>query len=331
MTAIATACFALAIGCLAALAVRWTGFSGRAPLLGALLPVIAASLAAGATAWIAASLAGHKPSVASPGSELEVIAVELRRKLGMAGPEAPQQAVARPAGDLRDLARGLAEKLKRDPGNGDGWALLARSYMNIQQFGDAEAAFEKAASLLPPDAALLADWADARVMARDGKWDSQARRLVERALTTDPANPKALALSAAAKGAAAQSRSTGKSEAAAPAAGISGRIVLDAKVKAASPDAVVFVFAKDPNGGGPPLAVKRLSARGLPTAFELDDGDTMVAGRNLSAYREVLVSARLSNSGNAMPQSGDIDSNTVRAKLGARGIELRIGGAQGRK
>ncbi len=105
-------------------------------------------------------------------------------------------APVRDAGNLGELSKRLADKMERDPGNGQGWALLARSYANTQRFAEAEQTFAKAAKLLPGDAALLADWADAYVMAHERKWDRRAEELVQQALAADPKHLKALSLAA---------------------------------------------------------------------------------------------------------------------------------------
>lgn len=105
---------------------------------------------------------------------------------------------AAPGGDLQALVPRLREKLAADPGNGEGWLLLARSYGQLRQYGDAVAAYRRAAELLPADAGLLADWADAQVMSRQGRWDDAARQLVGRALAIDRRHVKALALAGSA-------------------------------------------------------------------------------------------------------------------------------------
>lgn len=109
------------------------------------------------------------------------------------GPEAKST-----GGDLRDQSRKLAEKLEKDPNNGVGWLLLARSYREIRQLKEADEAFAKADRLLPPDASMLADWADTYVLGNDRKWDAKAKELVGRALKADPKHLKSLALAGSA-------------------------------------------------------------------------------------------------------------------------------------
>lgn len=98
------------------------------------------------------------------------------------------------AGDLRSLAKPLADKLAKDPNNGSGWLLLARTYRELHEYGQAVPAYEQAAALLPPDAAMLAEWADAYIVSHGRQWDDTARGIVKRALSTDGSNLMALAL-----------------------------------------------------------------------------------------------------------------------------------------
>jgi cytochrome c-type biogenesis protein CcmH len=100
----------------------------------------------------------------------------------------------RPGGDLEQMTKRLAERLKKQPGDGPGWTLLARSYLELRQYREADEAFSQAAKILPPDAALLADWANAKVSASDGKWDKAALDLIARALAADAKDVKALSL-----------------------------------------------------------------------------------------------------------------------------------------
>lgn len=109
-------------------------------------------------------------------------------------PGVEQKAQANSGGDLNTVAKRLADKMANDPKNGDGWLLLAKTYGELRKFPEAAAAYEKAAAILPPDALLLADWADAYVMSKGGKWDDAARKIVKRALDTDAKHVKSLAL-----------------------------------------------------------------------------------------------------------------------------------------
>lgn len=88
----------------------------------------------------------------------------------------------------------LAARMKENPDDGQGWEMLARSYSVMGKFELAVDAYVKAVKLLPPDARLLADYADALAMAQGQRLEGEPERLVLQALKLDPKNIKALAL-----------------------------------------------------------------------------------------------------------------------------------------
>ena len=75
-----------------------------------------------------------------------------------------------------------------------------------------------------------------------------------------------------------------------------------------TPSATLFVFARAESGPPMPLAIKRLKAGELPTTVTLDDSMSMMPAMKLSRFPQVVVGARVSKSGNAMPQSGDLQA-----------------------
>jgi len=68
---------------------------------------------------------------------------------------------------------------------------------------------------------------------------------------------------------------------------------------------VVFIYAKAKQGSRMPLAAQRVTLSDLPVTIVLDDSMAMVEGMNMSAFNELVVSARVSRSGSAIAQSGD--------------------------
>ena len=70
-------------------------------------------------------------------------------------------------------------------------------------------------------------------------------------------------------------------------------------------DANVFIIARDVNVPVPPIAVTRRRVSELPMAVELGDRESMVAGRDLSAFAEFELLARVSMSGQPSEQPGD--------------------------
>jgi cytochrome c-type biogenesis protein CcmH len=88
----------------------------------------------------------------------------------------------------------LAEKMQQNPGDPKGWILLARSQNALGRFAEAAKSYDRAVALLPNDAQILADYADAAAMTQDGRFDGKPLTLIKQALQADPNNMKALAL-----------------------------------------------------------------------------------------------------------------------------------------
>jgi cytochrome c-type biogenesis protein CcmH len=271
----------------------------------------------------------------------------------------------------------LAQRLQSRPDDAEGWVLLARSYAALGRFADAANAYARADALIPDNAALLADYADALAMAQDKRLAGKPAELIRRALAIDPQHRKALALAATAAleardldGALAYWRRllaqfpegsddarqintivaqiesakrdgrtvSGPADKAplrtdqpaiakqAPAgATIAGRVeiapALAAKVALTD---TVFIFARAVDGPRMPLAVLRVPARELPRQFTLDDSMGMAPGVKLSAAAAVIVEARISKSGNALPQPGDFSGRSAPVKPGATGVTVTI-------
>jgi cytochrome c-type biogenesis protein CcmH len=86
---------------------------------------------------------------------------------------------------------------------------------------------------------------------------------------------------------------------------------------------VLFLFAR-PGASGPPVAAVRASASQLPFEFELDDSAAMNPGNTLSQYKQVMLVARVSKSGNPMAQPGDLEGTVADVKVGATGVRIMI-------
>ena len=74
--------------------------------------------------------------------------------------------------------------------------------------------------------------------------------------------------------------------------------------QSASGSSPLFVFVRDPQRPGPPLAVKRLDSH-FPQTVELTALDSMMPGRAIAAGEKVQVVARIARSGNPVGASGD--------------------------
>jgi len=86
----------------------------------------------------------------------------------------------------------------------------------------------------------------------------------------------------------------------------------------------LFIFARAEGGPRIPLAVVRASASELPRSFRLDDSMAMSPGLTLSSTPEIRIEARVSRSGNAQGQSGDLVGTSDVVKPGARDVKIVI-------
>lgn len=316
--------------------------------------------------WVAAAIVAVTLPALAFGLYAKIGAPAASDQLALAaaerGPVDEKQIVA--------MVESLARKVRERPDDSQGWALLARSMAALGRFDEAATAYERLATLVPRDANVLADWADALGMAQGRSLAGKPRDLVARALAIDPRHPKALALAGTAAldsgdfaaavvhweklGAeldpasddAKQVRSIlaeirGRADAAgkpapapgpiarAPQAGapktVSGSVSLAPAVASkVSGGETLFIFARAEGGPRVPLAVVRASARQLPMKFALDDSQAMAPGMNLSSAQAVRIEARISRSGNASPQPGDLVGTSEVVRPGARGVRIVV-------
>ena len=106
---------------------------------------------------------------------------------------------------------------------------------------------------------------------------------------------------------------------------VTGRVSLSAALKAqAAPDDLVFIFARAPVGSRMPLAILRKRVRDLPVDFVLDDSLAMSPAARLSGAQQVVVGARISKSGQAMPQPGDLQGLSATVAVGSRDLRIEI-------
>ncbi len=264
----------------------------------------------------------------------------------------------------------LAARLKENPGDAAGWAMLARSYGVLGRSDDAVDAYAKAVDLTKNDAALLVDYADALAVKNNRVLAGEPMKLIRRALEIDPRNVKALAMA----GTDANDRKdylvavkfweqvgeiggadnlfakriahslvearqlaglpAGKltggfptSVASAPAAnlGLRGTVtVSSALARQIKPEDTVFIFARPAQGSRMPLVILRRQVKDLPIEFTLDDSLAMSASNKLSQAGSVIVGARISKSGNAVPEKGDFAGQSPVVPVGTRGLAIEI-------
>jgi cytochrome c-type biogenesis protein CcmH len=270
------------------------------------------------------------------------------------------------AEDMDKAIAGLAAKLKQEPNDPEGWALLGRAYQAMNRMEESRDALKEAHEHAPDDNDLAVEYAQSIALAAaDHRLSGDARALLDAVLKKDPKNQRALWLSGIAdyqdekypqaiatwktllpmldadsdvarsvrnEIADAEARRDGREPPApeqapdetataaanaAPEVAPSGaarltvNVALDPKLKdKLDGDATLFVFARAASGPPMPLAIQRLKASQLPLTVTLDDSMSMMPQMSLSKFPEVVVGARVSKSGNAMPQSGDLQTLT---------------------
>ncbi|MDR3482986.1 MAG: c-type cytochrome biogenesis protein CcmI [Burkholderiaceae bacterium] len=99
---------------------------------------------------------------------------------------------------INGMVEKLARRLKDTPDDIEGWTMMARSYAALGRFKESADAYAHLTKLLPQDADMLADYADALAMANNRTMQGEPEKAILRALQLDPKNIKALALSAVA-------------------------------------------------------------------------------------------------------------------------------------
>jgi cytochrome c-type biogenesis protein CcmH len=278
----------------------------------------------------------------------------------------------------------LAARLQQSPQDGEGWAMLARSYSFVRKFPEAVKAYEKATELLPNDSHLLADYADALAMTQERRLAGAPMKLVQRALAIDPQDVKALALAGSeafdrrdynaavsyweravkakppdaqfaqqleagiqearklgggavpppTEAAALQppestsraSEAVSRQSSAAPVgASVKGRVQLAAGLAGkAAPTDTLFVFARATQGPRMPVALLKRQVKDLPLEFALDDSMAMMPSMKLSNFSSVIIGARVSKAGDAMPASGDLQGFSAPVKVGSAGVDVKI-------
>ncbi len=264
---------------------------------------------------------------------------------------------------LPDAIAQLEAELQRDPNQIEGWHLLARAYSAQGRLPEARDALARAIKLDPDSPDLLAEGAELRALAApERRFDDEAVAMLRHALQQQPMHQRARWFLGIAQRQAGQPGEAAKTwepllTAVEPATAASLRAQIDsaraeaglpplpaaAATAAANPaesvrvkvalapalaaqlpeNASVFVIARQAGGPPMPVAVEKLPARGFPIEVTLDDGDSLMPTLKLSQLDKVEVLARVSASGNATPQPGDLEAKATTTAKGTS-VELLI-------
>ena len=191
----------------------------------------------------------------------------------------------------------IRKALEIDPDNIKALALLGTAEFQAGNFSLAEQLWSKLLPKLPPDSQFAkqvsAGIADAHARASEG---AAPRNTAENNIQQFSKSSK-----------------------------ISGVVRLEKRFAGkVEPTDTVYIFAKALNGPPMPLAVMKAQASELPLRFVLDDSFAMMPSMKLSDHDNVTISAKISKSGSADQQSGDLKGELSPVKLGAENVELVI-------
>lgn len=252
--------------------------------------------------------------------------------------------------DINKMVEKLAERMKTNPTDAEGWTMLGKSYKYLQQFPKAADAFGKAYALLGEQSEIMLLYADALAFANNEQMSGKPAELVFSVLAREPDNITALWYGGMAKaqvGEAAEGVKlwrklltllppdsqaqqevktllgkleatvaggvpAEKTEEQTPIAStstvtleINVSLAPELKTLVAATD-TVFVYAQAVSDPKMPLAIVRKQVSDLPLTVTLSDAQGMMPNMKLSNFAEVKLLARVSKSGNAMTQPGDL-------------------------
>lgn len=99
-----------------------------------------------------------------------------------------------PAESAETMVGQLAERLKAQPNNPQGWLMLARSYKVLQRYAESADAWERAKDLAWDDVEAMSEWTEARVLSQGQRFDRRSQELLARAMSLDAEAPGVLML-----------------------------------------------------------------------------------------------------------------------------------------
>lgn len=206
--------------------------------------------------------------------------------------------------------------LRIEPTNLKALSLAGAAAFNRQDYAGAVRYWERVVQHAPPDSPYLPQVQSSIAEARE-------RGGLAAVAAGQPGAPAAAARPPPA--AAPASAPDAPALAAAGGATLRGTVRLaPALAMMAAPTDVVFIFARPAEGSRMPLAILRKQVRDLPVDFVLDDSMAMSPGAKLSLFPQVVVSARVSKSGQAAPGAGDLTGQSTPTSPTASGLLIEI-------
>ena len=251
--------------------------------------------------------------------------------------------------DSRQLITAMQTNVYRHADDPDRWMRLSELFLSLEATDYAIEALSRAYRLSPDNDEIATTYAQISFFANDGQLDANSRRVLQDVLAKHPEHEGAQMLMAMgeARGSnfeQAQSwikrlrdsiaakpgdhskalasldelSANVRAQEAQAAQGIEVTVTIDAGLlPLVKGDDVLFVAIRDVKGG-PPFAAKRLPISVIKqgqATISLSDLDAMMPDRTLQSARtdktQLAVIARISHSGNAVAESGDLSGNPI--------------------
>lgn len=251
------------------------------------------------------------------------------------------------AENIAQMIGKLEQRLQQQPDDIEGWKMLGRSYTYLQQYQQAAEVYAKLYRLQPDDGDVQLQYANNLAMSRGGRMSGEPAQLIAQVLSKQPENGTALWLAGMAKAeegefklakqywqklesllpadseplqqvqqmlAAVDAELAKNAEAA---AGVDIQVAVDIdpvlKTKLAA-NSTVFIYAQTVSGPKMPLVIVKKQLADLPLKLVLNDSMATQPGTHLGDHRQLRIVARVSHSGQAMPQPGDLLGSTELAQ-----------------
>lgn len=210
----------------------------------------------------------------------------------------------------------IGEAYKRAPQNQTALWMMGLVSFERQDFAQTVTYWQQLAAQIP---------AESQEHQQLAEYIEQARSRMAPDSAPAPAGPQASPAVAEAKtpqsvASPTKPEAAGQPEAPAGAA-LTVKVSLDPALEGrVQPEDRVFVFARAVSGPPMPLAAVSKQVRDLPLQLTLDDSMAMMPQMKLSAFPEVVVGARISKTGNALPQSGDLQGEVSPVSSGEAAV-----------
>lgn len=245
--------------------------------------------------------------------------------------------------NMADAIAMLKTRLTENPKDLEGWLLLGRTLLVTEHTEQAVTAYRSALLLDPESAYIKMELGNAILSnSQPPVFPSEAKTLIQEAFTADPSLQKAqwllgiaetsdgnyqlaldlwrdllpkLELGSGIATTVSQQIAQVEAKLGIKAAKINVRIELSASAATTiTAESVLFVFLRVPEQNGMPLAVKRIPVPQLPMDISITDESILQAGKSLSDFSELLISAKLSSTGTADSNPDDLVVPAIRIK-----------------